>query len=346
MPAENIADKALSDTAQESAGDIIEDLLPESAGDHADNKEDALPESAGSHVDNKEDMLSESAGDHVDNKEDALQSAADNDAEAAPVKPAGKKKKNTPWKAARKKIRRSLSKGADRKNKNVPPKAAGEKSGDILQKAAGGKDGDVLLKNAGDNAGPSPEMELPSSELLENELKKEKYRNRFFTTMRSTVFGLITVAAMAVLVAILFLPVLHIYGQSMNGTLDNGDIVLSLKNSSMGTGEVIAFYYNNNILVKRVIANSGEWVDIDQDGNVYVNQKRIEEPYLHEPKAYGETDIELPYQVPEGKVFVMGDNREVSIDSRNTAVGCVDQEQVVGHIVFRVWPFSKIGFVN
>ena len=346
MPAENIADKTLSDTAQESPGDIIEDLLPESAGDHADNKEDALPESAGSHVDNKEDMLSESAGDHVDNKEDALQSAADNDAEAAPVKPAGKKKKNTPWKAARKKIRISLSKGADRKNKNVPPKAAGEKSGDILQKAAGGKDGDVLLKNAGDNAGPSPEMELPSSELLENELKKEKYRNRFFTTMRSTVFGLITVAAMAVLVAILFLPVLHIYGQSMNGTLDNGDIVLSLKNSSMGTGEVIAFYYNNNILVKRVIANSGEWVDIDQDGNVYVNQKRIEEPYLHEPKAYGETDIELPYQVPEGKVFVMGDNREVSIDSRNTAVGCVDQEQVVGHIVFRVWPFSKIGFVN
>lgn len=304
MPAEKTADKALSDTAQGSAGENIEDLLPESAGDHGDNKEDAL------------------------------QSAADNSKEAAPLKPVGKKKKNTPWKAARKKIRKSLSKGTDRKKKNAPPKAAGEKSGDILQ------------KTAGDNAGASPEMELPSSELLENELKKEKYRNRFFTTMRSTVFGLITVAAMAVLVAILFLPVLHIYGQSMNGTLDNGDIVLSLKNSSMGTGEIIAFYYNNNILVKRVIANSGEWVDIDQDGNVYVNQKRIEEPYLHEPKAFGETDIELPYQVPEGKVFVMGDNREVSIDSRNTAVGCVDQEQVVGHIVFRVWPFSKIGFVN
>ena len=197
-----------------------------------------------------------------------------------------------------------------------------------------------------DHPDPSASVELPSSELLEEELKKENYRSRFFTTMRSTVFGLITVAAMAVLVAILFLPVLHIYGQSMNGTLDNGDIVLSVKSNSMDTGEIVAFYYNNNILVKRVIAGSGQWVDLDEEGNVYVDQKRIEEPYLHEPKAYGETDIELPYQVPEGKVFVMGDNREVSIDSRNTSVGCVDQEQVVGHIVFRVWPLSKIGFVN
>ena len=193
---------------------------------------------------------------------------------------------------------------------------------------------------------PSASVELPSSAQLEEELQKENYRTRFFTTMRSTVFGLITVAAMAVLVAILFLPVLHIYGQSMNGTLDNGDIVLSVKSNSMDTGQIVAFYYNNNILVKRVIAGSGQWVDIDQEGNVYVDQKRIEEPYLHEPKAYGETDIELPYQVPEGKVFVMGDNREVSIDSRNTSVGCVDQEQVVGHIVFRVWPLGKIGFVN
>lgn len=188
--------------------------------------------------------------------------------------------------------------------------------------------------------------ELPSSELLEKELRKERYRSRFFNTMRSTVFGLITVAAIAVLVAVLFLPVLHIYGQSMNGTLDNGDIVISVKGAGMDTGEIIAFYYNNNILVKRVIANGGEWVDIDQDGNVYVNQKQIDEPYLHEAKAYGETDIALPYQVPEGKVFVMGDNRQVSIDSRNTAVGSVDSEQIVGHIVFRVWPLSKIGFVK
>lgn len=190
------------------------------------------------------------------------------------------------------------------------------------------------------------DMNLPTSELLQAELEKEIYRRRFFKTFRSTVFGLITVAALAILVAVLFMPVLHIYGQSMNGTLDNGDIVVSVKSSEMETGEIIAFYYNNNILVKRVIAGSGDWVDIDKDGSVYVNQKLIDEPYLKQPKAYGDTDIELPYQVPENKVFVMGDNRGVSIDSRNTSVGCVDREQVVGHIVFRVWPMNKLGFIH
>lgn len=190
------------------------------------------------------------------------------------------------------------------------------------------------------------DMNLPTSELLQTELEKEIYRRRFFKTFRSTVFGLITVAALAILVAVLFMPVLHIYGQSMNGTLDNGDIVVSVKSSEMETGEIIAFYYNNNILVKRVIAGSGDWVDIDKDGSVYVNQKLIDEPYLKQPKAYGDTDIELPYQVPENKVFVMGDNRGVSIDSRNTSVGCVDREQVVGHIVFRVWPMNKLGFIH
>jgi len=187
---------------------------------------------------------------------------------------------------------------------------------------------------------------LPSTAEIREAYERVSYTDRFRKSIQSTTNTLIVVAAIAILVAMLFLPVLRIYGQSMNNTLASGELVVSLKGASFQTGDVVAFYYNNNILVKRVIANSGEWVDIDRDGNVYVNQKRIEEPYLHEPKAYGETDIELPYQVPEGKVFVMGDNREVSIDSRNTAVGCVDQEQVVGHIVFRVWPFSKIGFVN
>ena len=131
----------------------------------------------------------------------------------------------------------------------------------------------------------------------------------------------------------------------MNQTLDSGDIVISVKGSAFETGDVIAFYYNNNILVKRVIANPGDWVDIDKDGNVYVNNNLIEEPYLGE-KAFGETNIELPYQVPEGKVFVMGDNRSVSIDSRNTSIGCVAEEQIVGKIVFRVWPLAQIGAVR
>ena len=163
--------------------------------------------------------------------------------------------------------------------------------------------------------------------------------------MRSTFLSLVVVAAVAVLVAVLLLPILRIYGKSMNGTLDSGDIVISVKSTHFETGDVIAFYYNNNILVKRVIANPGDWVDIDKDGNVYVNNVKLEEPYLME-KAFGEVNIELPYQVPEGKIFVMGDNRSVSIDSRHSSIGCVADEQIVGKIVYRVWPITTIGRVQ
>ena len=179
---------------------------------------------------------------------------------------------------------------------------------------------------------------LPATDELTGAVKRERYLHRFRTTIRSTFLSLVVVAAVAVLVAVLFLPILRIYGKSMNGTLDSGDVVVSVKSSNLKTGDVIAFYYNNNILVKRVMANPGDWVDIDKEGNVYVNNKLIEEPYLKQDKAFGETNIELPYQVPEGKVFVMGDNRSVSIDSRNTSIGCVSEEQIVGKIVYRVWP--------
>ena len=187
---------------------------------------------------------------------------------------------------------------------------------------------------------------LPATDELTGAVKRERYLHRFRTTIRSTFLSLVVVAAVAVLVAVLFLPILRIYGKSMNGTLDSGDVVVSVKSSNLKTGDVIAFYYNNNILVKRVMANPGDWVDIDKEGNVYVNNKLIEEPYLKQDKAFGETNIELPYQVPEGKVFVMGDNRSVSIDSRHYAVGCVTSEQIVGKIVFRVWPLSKLGPIH
>ena len=188
-------------------------------------------------------------------------------------------------------------------------------------------------------------VDLPSTEDLEEAVRRDRYYHRFRLTVRSTFLSLVVVAAVAVLVAVLFLPILRIYGKSMNGTLDSGDIVVSIKSTNMNTGDVIAFYYNNNILVKRVIANPGEWVDVDKEGNVYVNNAKLEEPYLDE-KAYGETNIELPYQVPEGKIFVMGDNRSVSIDSRNTSIGCISEEQIVGKIVYRIWPFSQIGAVH
>ena len=185
---------------------------------------------------------------------------------------------------------------------------------------------------------------FPTTEQLENELKREVYRRSFGQVARSTLYTLITVAAVAVLVAVLLLPVLQIYGTSMNPTLAEGDITLSLKNSRFETGDIVAFYYNNKVLVKRVVAQAGDWVDIDQEGNVYVNNQLIDEPYLKE-KAFGECNIKLPYQVPEAKIFVMGDNRGVSIDSRNTAVGCVAEEQIVGKIVFCVWPLGDFGSV-
>ncbi|MBR0378557.1 MAG: signal peptidase I [Lachnospiraceae bacterium] len=187
--------------------------------------------------------------------------------------------------------------------------------------------------------------ELPTTDCIKKELDRHTYRRNFLRTLRNTAFTLVVVAALAILVAVLLMPILRIYGSSMSGTVDNGDLVASIKTSDMKTGDVIAFYYNNNILVKRVIAVSGDFVDIDEEGNVYVNQTLLNEPYLSS-KAFGETNIELPYQVPEDRIFVMGDNREVSIDSRNTAVGCVAGEQVVGKIVFRIWPLSLIGFVS
>lgn len=187
--------------------------------------------------------------------------------------------------------------------------------------------------------------ELPTTDSIKQELDRYTYRRNFLRTLRNTAFTLVVVAALAILVAVLLMPILRIYGSSMSGTVDNGDLVASIKTTNMKTGDVIAFYYNNNILVKRVIAVSGDWVDIDEEGNVYVNQTLLNEPYLSS-KAFGETNIELPYQVPEERIFVMGDNREVSIDSRNTAVGCVSDEQVVGKIVFRVWPLSGLGFVS
>ena len=185
----------------------------------------------------------------------------------------------------------------------------------------------------------------PTTDQIRTELERVRYRRTFANTLRSTIFILIVVSASAVLIAVLLLPVLRIYGHSMNDTLDEGDVVVSLKGSSFKTGDIIAFYYNNKLLVKRVIGQPGDWVDIDEAGNVYVNQVMLEEPYL-DSKAFGETNIELPYQVPESRIFVLGDNRDVSIDSRNTSVGCVAEEQIAGKIVFRVWPLDKMGFLR
>lgn len=180
---------------------------------------------------------------------------------------------------------------------------------------------------------------------LRQELRRVKYNNKFAATLFNTIGTLVVVAAAAILVANLWLPILKVTGTSMSPTLQEGQVLMASKGHDFKTGDVIAFYYNNKILVKRVIAMPGDWVNISDDGTVYVNDIAIDEPYLKE-KALGDCNIELPYQVPESKIFVMGDNRSVSLDSRNTAIGCVSEEQVVGRITFAIWPLSEIGKID
>ena len=184
--------------------------------------------------------------------------------------------------------------------------------------------------------------DIPTTEQLSAELEREKYKRQYKRVLRSTIYTLVVVAAVAVLVATIWMPVLQIYGASMVPTLSEGDIVISVKGSDFEPGDLVAFYMGNKILVKRCIAGPGQWVDIDADGNVYVDGELLDEPYLTE-KALGDCDIELPYQVPDNRYFCMGDHRSTSVDSRSTTVGCVSDEQIVGKIVFRVWPLPDFG---
>ncbi len=185
----------------------------------------------------------------------------------------------------------------------------------------------------------------PTSDELQRELKRVQRKQRSHGIMRNTINAMIVVAAIAILVATLWMPVLQTYGSSMTPTLQDGEIVVSLKSGTFECGDMIAFYYNNKILIKRVIAGPADWVNIDADGTVYINGEPIDEPYIEE-KAFGDCDITLPYQVPDARYFVMGDHRSVSIDSRKSSIGCVAEEQIVGKIVFRVWPLSAFGSVD
>lgn len=184
---------------------------------------------------------------------------------------------------------------------------------------------------------------LPSVDQLKAELNRENYKSRYSTVLRSTFFLLVVIAAVSVLVATLWMPVLQIYGESMTPTLNEGEIVVAVKgSSSLETGDLVAFYYGNKLLVKRCIAGPGQWVNIDSAGNVYIDGILLDEPYITE-KALGECDIDFPYQVPSDKWFVMGDHRATSLDSRSLTIGCISDEQIVGKIIYRVWPLNSIG---
>lgn len=186
------------------------------------------------------------------------------------------------------------------------------------------------------------ETSLPTAEQLDMERRRLRYKRRYNRTLRSTVAILIVVAALAVLAATLWMPVLRVYGSSMAPTLHNGEILVSVKIKDFSSGDIIAFYHGNKLLIKRYIAGPSDYVNVDEDGNVSMNGTLLDEPYLAE-KAYGEADIEFPYQVPDQRYFVMGDNRSVSIDSRSSIVGCIAGDQIVGKVVFRVWPLSAFG---
>lgn len=184
--------------------------------------------------------------------------------------------------------------------------------------------------------------DVPTSEQFAAELKRIRYRQDYRKMLLNTVSSLLVVAAIAVLISMLFLPVLRVTGSSMTPTLLNDELVICNKRSNFQSGDIVAFYFNNKILLKRVIGTAGDIIDINEDGKVYVNGEALEEPYLTEP-AFGECDIELPYQVPESRVFVMGDHRATSIDSRSTTVGCVADEYIIGKVILRVWPLQNIG---
>lgn len=186
---------------------------------------------------------------------------------------------------------------------------------------------------------------IPTISQLEQELQREKYKYRYKSVLKSTINTLVVVAAFAVLVATLWMPVLQIHGSSMTPTLVEGQIVLSVKGSKFEQGDLVAFYIGNKLLVKRVIAGPADIIDIKEDGTVFLNGNELDEPYVSE-KAFGECDLELPYQVPESRYFLMGDHRETSVDSRSSVVGCVADEQIVGKIVFSVWPIPTFGSIE
>lgn len=186
-------------------------------------------------------------------------------------------------------------------------------------------------------------VSLPTKQQVETERKRYRRQKAYNKALGGTIYVLTIVAAVAVLIATLVLPVLQIEGKSMEPTLVNGDIVLLTKTMNFDRGELCGFSWNNKLLIKRVIGIPGDWIEIDTDGTVYLNGEKLDEPYAQQ-LAMGECDLDFPYQVPQEEYFVLGDMRESSIDSRNTLIGCVEKDQIVGKVFFRIWPFKKIRF--
>ena len=188
-------------------------------------------------------------------------------------------------------------------------------------------------------------VHIPTKEEVAEERERLKHKKEYNRVLRSTIYALLVVAAIAVLIATQFLPVLQVSGSSMEPTLADEDIILLAKTNSFQTGELCGFYWQNKLLLKRIIGTPGDIIDIKEDGTVFVNGEEIEEPYVSE-KALDECDLTFPYQVPENRYFVMGDHRTVSIDSRSSVIGCVEKEQIIGKVIMRIWPLSELSIIH
>ena len=186
---------------------------------------------------------------------------------------------------------------------------------------------------------------IPTTEEVKAERERLEYRSRYGRVLRSTIYALLVVAAAAVLLATLLLPVLQVSGDSMNPTLEDKDILVLVKGENMETGDLCAFYWQNKLLIKRIIGAPGDVITLDENGVVTVNGKTLDEPYVDE-LALGECDIRFPYQVPENRYFVLGDHRAVSIDSRSSVIGCVEKSQILGRVFLRVWPLDRLALVH
>jgi len=187
-------------------------------------------------------------------------------------------------------------------------------------------------------------VSVPSLTEIQSERKRIRRGTYYRQALRGTVSVLLVVAAVAVLITTLFLPILQISGDSMSPTLEHDEIVVLLKTKRFESGDLIGFYYQGKILLKRVIAVPEDEVAIDADGNVYVNGELLEEPYVTD-KVLGDCDLEFPYKVPGTSYFVLGDRRSNSVDSRNSAVGAISRDDIIGKVFIRVWPIPKFGFV-
>lgn len=201
-----------------------------------------------------------------------------------------------------------------------------------------------MTENKNNTESTKENRNLPTTAQFEAELKRLRYRQKFIKTLWNTISSLIVVAAIAIIISTMLLPVLRVTGTSMTPTLQNDEILICNKLGEVKQGDIIAFYYNNKVLLKRVIGLPGDTIDIAEDGTVYRNGEALEEKYVNE-LALGEKDIETPITVPESRYFVCGDNRSVSIDSRSTSIGCIAEENIIGKIFLRVYPFGRFGGV-